>query len=365
MHFSDPIGIISFGTAIPKLRIKTDTIAKAWDKDGASVMASLGVIEKAVPAVDEDTISLAANASQEAYWRLSNGKRDVKLDEAIGAIYAGSESHPYAVKSTAAIVGEVLGVGPRFTAADLEFACKAGTAAVQIVAGLVGSQAIEVGLAIGADTAQSRPGDALEYSAGAASAAFLVGRDPMQVIAKLKYSYSYTSDTPDFWRREHEMYPSHGGRFTGEPAYFKHIFGAVKGLLAEAKMQISDFTRVVLHMPNARFPKTIAGMLGATEAQLAAGFTVTMLGNSYSACSLVGLAATLEVAKPGEQILVCSYGSGSGSDAFIFETTKELTNYQNNFANNPVANETVAMKIAQKKYVEYPEYLRNLNKLQL
>ncbi len=350
MKLSQSVGIVSYGVDIPHYRIKITDIAAAWSKSGTEIERSLGLIEKTVPGADEDSLTLAVNASLQMAERAGS-----KLVETAGAVYVGSESHPYAVKPTAVTVAEALGIGNNFTAADLEFACKAGTAAMQIVSGMVAGGLIQSGLAIGADTAQSRPADALEFSAGAASAAYLIGKT--NVIAKLLYTLSFSSDTPDFWRRGHALYPSHGGRFTGEPAYFRHVISAVKLILEESRRKISDFDHVVLHMPNARFPKTAAKMLGVTDKQLEAGFMVPMLGNSYSACSLVGLAAVLDVAKPGELILVCSYGSGSGSDAFIYKVTDKIKQLPRK---NPVRE-----KIAAKEYVNYSTYIKNMKKLKL
>ncbi|HEV7783849.1 MAG TPA: hypothetical protein VGQ28_00850 [Thermoanaerobaculia bacterium] len=52
---------------------------------------------------------------------------------------------------------------------DMEFACKAGSEAMQAAVAFVGSGMVEAALAIGMDTAQSKPGDALEYTAAAAA----------------------------------------------------------------------------------------------------------------------------------------------------------------------------------------------------
>ena len=88
-------------------------------------------------------------------------------------MWVGSESHPYAVKPTSTIVAEAIGAVPNTQAADWQFACKAGTEAMQAAIGFVGSGMAHYALAIGMDTAQGRPGDALEYTAGAGGAAFL------------------------------------------------------------------------------------------------------------------------------------------------------------------------------------------------
>jgi len=342
------VGITSFGALIPKFRIKTSEISSAWHKATDDGLA-LGIVEKTVPAFDQDTITFATGAAEIALSKLN----DTKLK--IGAIYTGSESHPYAVKSTSSIVGEALGVGNNYTAADLEFACKAGTAALQIVCAEVISGLIEYGLAIGADTAQSRPGDPLEYSASSAGAAFIVGGEQDEIVARLIATTSFTSDTPDFWRREHMVYPSHGGRFTGEQAYFKHVLAATRGVLKLSQYKISDFNHVVFHMPNGRFPKTVAKTLGVSEQQMELGFVVPSLGNSYSACSLVGFVNVLENSKKGDKILLCSYGSGSGSDAFIFEVTENISNLK--------STGLLSKQMEKKKYVSYLEYRKLLNTL--
>jgi hydroxymethylglutaryl-CoA synthase len=93
----------------------------------------------------------------------------------IRAVWVGSESHPYAVKPTSTLVAEAIGAVPSTQAADWEFACKAGTEAIQAAIGFVGSGMASYALSIGMDIAQGRPGDALEYTAGSGGAAYLLG----------------------------------------------------------------------------------------------------------------------------------------------------------------------------------------------
>src|SRR5512140_3295714 len=118
----------------------------------------------------------------------------------LGAVWVGSESHPYAVKPTSTIVAEAIGAVPHTQAADWQFACKAGTEAMVAAIGMVGSGMARYTLAIGMDTAQGRPGDALEYTAGAGGAAFILGPGE-ESLAVIEATYSYVTDTPDFWRR--------------------------------------------------------------------------------------------------------------------------------------------------------------------
>lgn len=293
------VGIVGFGSYVPEGRVAVDS-------------GSLCVKTKAVAAADEDAATLAWEA---AILALQSGK--VRPSD-VGAIYIGSESHPYAVKPTATIVGEALGLGNNYLAADLEFACKAGTAGMQIVAGQVESGLINCGLAIGSDVAQARPGDALEYTAAAGAGAVILGRDKLKWRVRLEYTSSFSSDTPDFWRRQGAKYPSHAGRFTGEPAYFKHVVEGTSRFLELTRLNIQDFTYVVFHMPNGKFPQRAAKKLGVTDEQLKLGLVVEEIGNPYSASSLIGLCRVLDHVKRGERILVTSYGSGSGSDSFSF-----------------------------------------------
>lgn len=340
------IGIVSYGVYIPKYRIKPTDIATAWGKEAPEVEKSLGVLEKAVASYDEDAITLSVEASQKA---LHSG--NIKPDT-IGAITVGSESHPYAVKPSSTTVAEILGMGTDYLAVDLEFACKAGTAGIQLLSSLVVAGKAKYCLAIGSDVAQSKPADVLEYTASSAAAAFILGGD--HIIANIIDFTSYSSDTPDFWRKDTEKFPSHGGRFTGEPAYFAHVLGASQRLLERTHMKPSDFAYAIFHMPNSKFPKEAAKRLGFSDTQLKPGFVVPQIGNPYSASSLVGLAATLDIAKPKQKIFVCSYGSGAGSDAFVIETTPLITQHQK--ANK----DTVDSQIKHKTYIDYSLIAKNI-----
>lgn len=307
-----PIGIEGYGAYIPTNRLPTTEIARVWHGGGAGPNK-----EKAVAAMDEDTTTMAVEAS-----RIAAKMAGVSLE--LGAVFVGTESKVYAVKPTSTIVAQALGCHNAL-AADFEFACKAGTEAIQVISGLVGSGMIQHGMAAAVDTAQGRPGDDLEYTAASGGAAYVIGKSNSNTVATIKGSFSYVSDTGDFWRRQGEKYPRHLSRFTGEPAYFHHVETAVKSLFSEFNMKATDFQYAVFHQPNPRFPIEAATRLGFTMKQIEVGLLNPMIGNTYSASSPLGLAAILDIAHPGDKILLASFGSGAGSDAFIIEAQPSLT----------------------------------------
>ncbi|MCG3222172.1 MAG: hydroxymethylglutaryl-CoA synthase [Candidatus Heimdallarchaeota archaeon] len=314
------VGIVSYGSYIPRYRIAIEEIAKIWNEDSDELISQLQVVSKTVPGPDEDVATMAVESARNAVNRWGGDTKD------IGAIYVGSESRPYAVKPTATIVAAALDAEKSLTAADLEFACKAATAGMQMCFGLVKSKMIDYGLAIGSDNSQARPRDPLEYTAGAGSAAFLIGAS--NIIAELEGTYSVTSDTPDFWRREGAVYPTHGQRFTGQPAYFQHTIDASKCLMEKLGSKPSDYNHVTFHQPNTKFPLSVAKMLGFSNEQVEKSLICREIGNTYSAASILGLAHILNHSKPGDRIFMTSYGSGAGSDAFSFIVTEEIEKIQ-------------------------------------
>jgi hydroxymethylglutaryl-CoA synthase len=310
--------IIGFGRYLPTLRITATEIAKAHNQDPAVIHGGIGVEEKTVPGEGEDSFTMAFEVG-----KMALDQAGIQSSE-ISAVYVGSESHPYAVKPTSGMIAAALNVHPFSFCADLEFACKAGTAAMQIVDSFIRSGQIRYGLAIGSDTAQGRPGDALEYTAAAGAAALIVGpADAKNALCRIDSTLSFTSDTPDFWRANGEDFPAHAGRFTGEPGYFHHMREVITGMLDISKSSIADFDHIVLHMPNAKFPSRVAKEFGMTKKQLEHGFIVPRIGNTYAACSLLGLTYALEHAKKNQRLLLVSYGSGAGSDAFILTMLRD------------------------------------------
>ena len=343
-------GIVGYGVYIPSYRIKVEEIAKVWGDDPNAISRGLVMQEKSVPGPDEDTATISVEAAR---YALSRAKID---PQKIGAVYVGSESHPYAVKPTATIVAEAIGASPHMTSADLEFACKAGTAGMQICMGLVDSEIIDYGLAIGADTAQGAPGDALEYTASAGGAAYMIGKE--NTVADFEGTYSFTTDTPDFYRREGRPYPKHGGRFTGEPAYFKHVLSAAKGMFEKMGTEAKDYDHAVFHQPNGKFYMKAAKKLGFNNEQFKTGLLTPTIGNTYSGATPLGLAAILDIAKPGDRILAVSYGSGAGSDAFSITVNDSIEERQD-YAPK------VTELIARKNYVDYAMYAKYKGKLRM
>ena len=343
MKPNSDVGIYGYGAYVPMYIVESGAIASVWGK------LTTPIKSKRFACIDEDSITIAYEAARLAIE--SSGAPP----ERIGAVFIGSESKPYAVKPSGTVLAEALGITPKTLSSDFEFACKAGTEAIQIVMGLVSSGMIEYGLAIGSDTAQGRPGDELEFTAAAGGAAFIISKVEKGVLAEIEASVSYVTDTPDFWRRSGEKYPKHLYRFTGEPAYFHHIISAVNMLFEEYGYTENDFDYAVFHQPNAKFPQRVARILGFDKEKVSHGLLSPIMGNAYSGSSLLGLAAILDVAKPGERILIASFGSGAGSDAMSMIVTDLIEERR--------PEKSVAKYLAKSIIRDYSSYVKNRDKL--
>ena len=347
MKPSAETGIVGYGSYIPRYRLPAREVARVW-ADGSE---GLPITEKAVAGPDEDTLTIGLEAARNALARAQIDPQE------IGAVWVGSESHPYAVKPTSTIIAEAIGATPYTEAADWQFACKAGSETVQAAIGFVGSGMAHYVLGVGADTAQGRPGDALEYTAASGGAAFLVGPAAESLVV-FEATLSYVTDTPDFWRRPTTHYPTHGQRFTGEPAYFHHVLAAAQELMAELGRSAKDFEYVVLHQPNKKFPERAAQMLGFEKAQWTTGLLVPVVGNTYAGASLLGLTAILDIARPGDRVLCVSFGSGAGSDAFALKVTGSISGRQH-------LAPTTQDYLNRRLEIDYARYVRYRQKLQM
>lgn len=340
-----PVGIVGYGAYVPRYRLPAKEVARVWT-DGT---AGLPIVEKSVPGLDEDVITMSIEAARNAVTRAQVPASELR------AVWVGSESHPYAVKPTSTLVAEAIGASTSIQAADWEFACKAGTEAMVAAMGFVGSRMAPYAMAIGMDTAQGRPGDALEYTAGAGGAAFVIGPGE-ESLAEIECTYSFVTDTPDFWRRQYAKYPEHGQRFTGEPAYFKHITTAGQSMFEATNTKPEDYAYAVFHQPNAKFPQRAGQMLGFTPEQIKTGLLVPRIGNTYSGAAIIGLTAILDIAKPGERIMLVSFGSGAGSDAMVLRVTDKI-------AGKPQLATTTEQYIERRTEIDYAAYVRMRGKL--
>jgi hydroxymethylglutaryl-CoA synthase len=190
------------------------------------------------------------------------------------------------------------------------------------------------------------------YTAGAGGA-FIIGQAE-ESLAVINASYSYVTDTPDFWRRPEAKYPEHGMRFTGEPAYFKHITEAATHLM-DASGTGKDYQWAVFHQPNTKFPE---GCKQLGFPQTIAQAVSPVIGNTYAGAALIGLTGILDEARAGDRVLMVSFGSGAGSDAFDILITDKLE------ARRDLATKTQDY-IRRRTEIDYATYVRYRGKLQM
>lgn len=302
------VGITSYGAHIPWYRMSRKVISSAM---GWFSPASLPG-EKAVANYDEDSLTMAVAAGMDC---LKEFERD-KLD----GLYFATTTSPYKERQDAGIIATALDLRPEIRTADFTDSTKAGTTAL-----LSACDAIEAGSAAmvmvsASDCRMGKAGSSEEQIYGDGAAAFLLGNEG--VIASLEGFHSLSYDFTGQWRAEADSFGrSWEDRFVREEGYSKLIPEAILGLLKKYDLSPKDFARVAYPCPYAREHASIGRKLGFEPHQIQEPM-LTTLGDSGTAYPLMMLAAALEEAKPGDKIIVASYGNGS--DALFFQVTERI-----------------------------------------
>lgn len=295
------VGVTSYGAYVPLWRLSRDAIAK-----GAGG-------EKAICNFDEDSITMAAAAAIDCL-------RGVER-ETIDGLFFASTTSPYKEKLAATTVGMAADLRRDIITADFGNSLRAGTSALIAALGAVKGGSAKNVMVIAADSRLGVPGSNSEQNFGDGAGALLIGDgDP---IATVEASYSVSNEILETWRSEKDVFVrSWEERFGTAQGYLPVMTEAVSGLLKKCNLTPKDFAKVLLYSPDARRYTELARGLGFDLKTQVMDPMTNIMGNTGSALPIMMLVAALEQAKPGDRILLVSYGDGS--DAFVLRVTDQI-----------------------------------------
>ncbi len=302
------VGIVSYGSYIPSYRLPRDVIAKEWDTP------SLGG-ERALASFDEDSLTLAMNASIDAL-----GERNPK---AVAGIFFASTTSPYREKQAAATVATVLDTDKELRTMDFTDSLRAGTSALLTALDL--AKAGELLLVCAGDARMGEPDTIQEQHYGDAGGALVIGSE--NVIAELVGTHTVSQEFLGTWRTEEQDYlKSFPGGFENKFGYNRFIAETVRGLLQKCNLEARDIANAAIAAPTQR---ALQGALRSLDFDIKSQVQETFwntVGDAGTAQPLVLLAAVLERAKPGDLILVAGYGDGG--DVALFRVTDGIAGFQ-------------------------------------
>jgi 3-hydroxy-3-methylglutaryl CoA synthase len=304
-------GIVSYGAYLPRLRLERMAImmSMGWLAPGL-ITAAQG--ERTMCNWDEDSLTMAVAASRDCLV----GQDKSKVD----AAYMASTSMPFADRANAGIMATALNLPEAISSLDSTSTQKAGTAALAAAIQAVKSGERKNALVTASDHRRTKSAWFHEMWFGDGAASLLIGSD--NVIAEFKGSHSVTHDFIDHYRGSDVKYDYNWEeRWIRDEGYMKAYADAIGGLLKKTGTAVGDVAKFCYPCFLGRSHGEIGKKLGAQPAQLSDNMH-TVAGDCGSAHPLLLLCRELETAKPGDKIVVASFGQGS--DALLFQVTDKI-----------------------------------------
>lgn len=304
-------GIVSFGAYVPRYRLKRMTIfgAMGWINP-ANILLARG--EKAVANQDEDSLTMATEASIDCLKGFDRSKVD--------ALYFASTTMPYVERQNSGIISMALNLRDEVRSADFSGALKSGTSALLSALEGVESKNLKQAVVCAAECRLGKMGSPQEMIFGDGGASFLIAEKG--VIAEFKGSYSLTADFVDHYRGSKTTFDRQWeDRWIRDLGFDKFIPRAVQGLAKKCNLEIGDFSKIIFQCLYDSERRNLAKILKLDPARVQDPQHDT-IGETGTAQSLIMLAKALEEAKPGDKLLVVSFGNGC--DALYFQVTEGI-----------------------------------------
>ena len=299
-------GLLSYGTYVPRRRLQRSSIHEnnKWFAPG---LGGLAKGEKAISGWDEDPITMAVEAGRSCVANIDRAQ--------ISALSLSSTTLPFADRSNSGVVKEAMNLADSISVSDRTGSLRAGTTA--LLDALHGNR---MQLCLAADRRKTKIASAEEMTYADAAAAFLVSSG--DVIATYLGGKSASIDFVDHFRATESDYDyAWEARFTRDEGYQKILGVTIKQALAELSIDGASIAHAVIATPVRGVPQKLAKAAGISP-DVVADTLVANIGNTGSAHPLLMLANTLQNAKPGEKVLLASFGQGA--DVMVFETTEHL-----------------------------------------
>ena len=301
------VGIVSYGGYVPFYRLSREQIDRAWGQRGGIKG------EKAIANYDEDSLTMAVASGLDCLGGLDR--------DTVGGLFLATTTSPYREKMLASTAALALDLPKGIRTADFTDSLRAGTAALGAAIDTVKGGSAKSALVLAADCRLGKPSGQYEQLLGDGAASVLIGDSG--VIATIVDSYSTYNEILDVWReKDDEFVRWWEDRFIMAYGYQGSISETVSALMKKAGLAPRDFAKVVLYAAHPRYHAALAKKLGFEPPQVQDPL-ITSVGNCGAAATLMMLAAALDEAKPGEKLLVASYGDGC--DAYILQVTDEIT----------------------------------------
>lgn len=295
-------GVRAWGAYLPAARLERSEIGEAW-----GIPAIPGT--RAVAAADEDAITMAVSAGQDALAMFGGGAE-------IGALFFASTSSPYQEKQSAATIAAALDLPETIVTADVSNSLRGGVSALLMARDAVASGRAENALVIAADVRLGEPGSPAEQLLGDAAAAVVVGHGGHEIVA----SASRADDFVGPWRRN-------GDRFVRrfEPklelseGMARPLATTVAAALEAAGLTAEAVDHAVLPAPDPTAPKRFAKACGIDPAKLAPHL-LDKVGDSGATAPLLGLVGALDAAAAGDTLVVAA--AGEGADVAVIKASE-------------------------------------------
>ncbi len=301
------IGITAYGTYLPRYRLTARMVNEAWGRPG-------GRGEKAVGYFDEDSLTMGLSA----VYNCLSGDGIEKAE----ALYFASTTSPYKEKLASTEMAMILNLSPEIRTLDIGNSPRAGTSALLMAMETVKAGSCDTILVVASDCGRlAIPGGQNEAAWGDGAAVLAVGRE--NVILNLLHHSCYSDELSHFWRRADDHYMKYDDmRFPQVMGYARIMEASIGNILRKSQSKATDFAKVVVDAPDMRSHKALMRKFGFDQRTQVQDPILGHIGSLGTAHPFVMLVAALHEIKPGDRVLLASYGDGC--DTLIFEATDAL-----------------------------------------